>query len=524
MIENKSVSLFSNLKSDIPAGLVVFLVALPLCLGIALASGAPLSSGLLAGVIGGLLVPLVSRSPLSVCGPAAGLTAIVFAGIEDFGGVDGFIGFEGFLVAIFFAGLLQVFLGIIKLGNIAYFVPSSVIKGMMAGIGLILILKQLPHAIGYDVEAFGFDHFLTKEKSQDENTFSLLLHSLSHIEWGALIISALSLPIMVYWGKTKVGKIKWLPAALVATILGVALNQAYHLFIPELALQGGEEGHLVNVPQLIGGEGFLRMPDWSVLSKPLLVLKVALTVGVVASLESLLTVEAVDKLDPLKRKSPLNRELMAQGLGNMAAGLLGAIPMTSVVVRSSASVNAGGRTRMTTISHALFLLLSILFLVSRLNMIPLASLASILLVVGYKLANPDLWKKLGRQGMSQLAPAVVTTGAILFTDLLTGISVGIVVGLFFVFKANYQAPFTVTRKKGEALIRFNKDVSFINKAKITNTLENLENGTVVIIDGGNAQFIDHDILEELKEFEIESENNDMQVKFINIPALQTMEV
>jgi MFS superfamily sulfate permease-like transporter len=505
---DKSENLLASLKYDIPAGLVVFLVALPLCLGIALASGAPVSSGIIAGVIGGLLVPMISKSALSVSGPAAGLTTIVLLGIETLGS------FEVFLLAIFLGGLLQIGFGFLKFGNIAYFIPSSVIKGMMAGIGLILILKQFPHAVGYDVELFGFDQFIV---SKDENTFTLLLHSLYNLEWGALVISVISVLIMVFWSRTTIGKIKWLPAALIVTVGGILLNQFFNIFIPELYLSGE---HLVNIPK---GEGTqfdlgLATPDWSQIYNPD-VFKIALTIGVVASLESLLTVEAIDKIDPYKRKTPLNRELIAQGAGNCLAGLIGGIPITSVVVRSSASISAGGKNRGAAISHGIFLMLSIMFLVNYLNMIPLASLASVLLTVGYKLAAPSLLKKLISEGPTQLWPAVLTTLTILLTGLLTGILVGIVIGLFFVFKANYQSPLTIDEKDDETYIKFNKDIFFINKVVVLSALESVPRGRNVIIDGSNANFIDHDILELIKEFEIESLTNFIHVKIIDIPGL-----
>lgn len=505
---NYSENLLANFKNDIPAGLVIFLVALPLCLGIALASGTPVSSGIIAGIIGGLLVPLISKSPLSVSGPAAGLTTIVLLGMETIGS------FEGLLGAIFLAGFVQMILGVLKLGNIAYFVPSSVIKGMMAGIGFILILKQIPHAIGYDTGSFEIDEFIIS----DENTFTLLFSLLTNLKWGALIISVFSIFLIAIWNKTKLAKLKWLPSALIITLGGVFINLFFKIFIPELYLSGNS---LVYIPQ--GTNPYfsfnLVSPDWSQILNPN-VLKISLTIGIVASLESLLTVEAVDKMDPLKRKSPLNRELIAQGMANCMSGLIGGIPITSVVVRSSVNINSGGKTKMAALAHGVFLVIAILYFIDYINMIPLASLASILLTVGYKLVEPKILKKIKNEGYAQFAPAVVTTLTILFIGLLTGIVVGLLVGLFFVFKTNYHSPMTITREGDEVLISFNKDMSFIHKAIITKTLENLEPGVSVTVDGSKTQFIDYDVMEELREFQIESKNSFVKVKYINIEGLE----
>ena len=499
------LDIIANLKYDFPAGLVVFLVALPLCLGIALASGAPFSSGLMAGVIGGLFIPLISRASLSVSGPAAGLTTIVLMGIESLGS------FEAFLVAVFLSGFIQIILGFIKAGYIAYFFPSSVIKGMLAGIGFILILKQFPHAIGYDIEIFGKDTFMV---DGGENSFTLFLTSLMHIEWGAFAIAAISITIMIIWPKTRLGKIRLLPSALVVTLLSVFINEAFKLWLPGLLLDGK---HLVNIPA--SGEFLegLTGPDWSVITD-LSVLKIAFTIGIIASLETLLTIEAVDKLDHFKRKTPLNRELIAQGLGNSIAGLIGALPITSVIVRSSAGINSGGRTRIMAIIHGILLFFAVYFLANYLNMIPLAGLASILLVVGYKLADPKILKNIYKQGPDQWIPTVVTTLAILFSDLLIGISIGMIVGLVFVIKGNFHSPFTITRKGNQVSIIFNRDISFLNKAVLINTLENTENWSKVIIDGSKARFIDHDIAELLREFETEAQHKNIEVEYKNISS------
>lgn len=495
----------SNIKYDLPAGLVVFLVALPLCLGIALASGAPFSSGLMAGIIGGLLIPMISRAPLSVSGPAAGLTTVVLLGIESLGS------FEGFLVAVFLSGFIQIALGFVKAGYVAYFFPSSVIKGMLAGIGFILILKQFPHAIGYDIESFGTDTF---NVSTGENTFTLFLHALRNVEWGAFVISTISLVILIFWSRTKMGQVRWLPAALLVTVLSALINHGFQIWLPDLALTST---HLVSIPAAGEFLSGLTGPDWSVITNPT-VWKIALTIGVVASLETLLTIEAVDKLDHFKRKTPLNRELIAQGIGNSVSGLIGGLPITSVIVRSSAGINSGGRTKMMAIIHGFLLFFAVYYLPDYLNMVPLAGLASILLVVGYKLADPRILKDIYQEGAQQWIPTIVTTGAILFSDLLIGISVGIVVGLIFVIKANFHSPFTITKQEGIVWVVFNRDISFLNKAALVTSLEKIENWSKVVIDGEKARFIDHDIAELLREFETEAEIKNITVEFKNISS------
>ncbi|MGL1887643.1 MAG: SulP family inorganic anion transporter [Reichenbachiella sp.] len=495
----------ANMKYDLPAGLVVFLVALPLCLGIALASGAPFSAGLMAGVIGGLLIPLISKAQLSVSGPAAGLTTVVLLGIESLGS------FEALLVAVFLSGFIQIALGFVKAGYIAYFFPSSVIKGMLAGIGFILILKQLPHAVGYDSELFGAVGF---DSADGGNTFTHFIYSLEHIEWGALIISSVSLIIMILWAKTKLSKIKWLPAALIVTLLSILINHGFQLWFPEFALDGK---HLVNIP---GSAEFFanhKGPDWSAITNSA-VLKIALTIGVIASLETLLTIEAVDKLDPFKRKTDLNRELIAQGVANSTSGLLGGLPITSVIVRSSAAIASGGRTKMIAIFHGILLFVAVAFLPELLSKIPLSALASILLIVGYKLADPKILKDIYKAGHAQWIPTVVTTVAILLSDLLIGIGIGIIVGMYFVLKTNFHSPFTVAKKNDNIKITFNRDISFLNKTVLITILERVKSWSNVIIDGKKARFIDHDIIELLQEYKTEAKLKNIKVKFENISS------
>lgn len=504
------LSIWRNLKYDAPAGLVVFLVAIPLCLGIALASKgeivqAPLFSGILAGIIGGLVIPFISRSPLSVSGPAAGLIAIVITGMDGAGS------FEAFLVAVFLGGLFQIGLGLLKAGTVAYFFPSAVIKGMLAAIGLILIRKQLPHAFGVDSEAVDLNFHIL-------DTIPVLREIVveGHFETGAILISIVGLAILLLWERPFFKKLFWLPGALVTVILGVVINQLYHGVSPDLALLGGAGGHLVSLPDAVVNDGIsgffseLRFPDFSVLSDPNIYLA-GITIGLVASVESLLSVEAVDKLDPHKRSSPLNRELLAQGVGNTIAGLIGALPVTTVIVRSSANVNSGGRTRMSAIIHGALLLVATITLASVLNMIPLASLAVILLLVGYKLARPSLWRQMYARGMNQFLPFVITIVAVLVTDLLKGIAIGTLVGIFFTIRSNFKTAISSKETNGEYLIDFKKDVSFLNKAIISQTLNKVQPGEKVIIDGTKAQFIDRDIKEIIQEFSIHAAESGIEL-------------
>ncbi|MEW5847321.1 MAG: SulP family inorganic anion transporter [Myxococcota bacterium] len=479
----------ANIKYDLPAGLVVFLVALPLCLGIALASNAPLFSGVIAGIVGGLVVPFISGSPLSVSGPAAGLAAIVSMGIAQVGG------FPQFLAAVLLGGVIQILLGAFRLGAVAYFIPSSVIKGMLTAIGLLLIFKQLPHAIGYDVDNFASVKF----KAADGNTFSVLLDSVKTMEWGAFLISAVSLVILAGWEHTPLKKISFLPSALVAVVVGSLINEGLVSSGSALALGST---HLVDLPPMDGVGGFvaqLQMPQWSAFTNPQ-VWVMGLTLGIVASLETLLSIEAVDKLDPFHRKSPLNRELLAQGAANATSGLIGGLPITAVIVRSSANVNAGARTQASAIFHGVFLFLAVVFAGSLLVHIPLACLASILLMTGYKLAKPAMFRAMFQLGWGQFIPFMATIVAIVFTDLLRGIGVGLVVGLAFVIRANIRDAFTVKKHGSSYLILLRKDVFFYNKAVLIQALERIPSGASVIVDGGSTEFIDMDIYEAVLAF------------------------
>ncbi len=482
-------SLLNNLGKDFPASIVVFLVALPLCLGIALASGAPLFAGLLTGIIGGLVTASISGSQLSVSGPAAGLTVIVAAAIISLGN------YQTFLLAVLLAGVLQLLLSFLKAGTIASYFPSAVIEGMLAAIGIILILKQLPHAVGYDADYEGSVSF----QGNQENTFSTLMHSVRAISIGPAIISMSSLIILVLWPRVK--KLRHIPGPLVVVALGVFLNKVFSG--TSFSVQ---DDQLVRIP-IVNGLSDLAshivMPDFSHITDPQ-VWTVALTIAIVASLESLLSLEAVDKIDPLRRVSPTNRELLAQGTGNIVSGLLGGLPMTAVIVRSSANANAGARSRASAIMHGCWLFLSLLFIPGIINTIPLSSLAAILLFTGYKLARLSLFKKMYREGWNQFVPFIVTITAVVLIDLLRGVAIGMVIGIFYILRNNMRNPYCYTISKNGAKkqihIQLAEEVSFLNKAAISRTLNQLPQGVNVIIDGSNSRYIDHDVLEIINNF------------------------
>jgi MFS superfamily sulfate permease-like transporter len=498
-------------KEDIPAGLVVFLVALPLCLGIALASGAPLFSGIIGGIVGGMVVSWASGSQLSVSGPAAGLTVIVLAAIDKLGG------FGTFSLAVVIAGVFQLALGFLKAGIIGAYFPAAVIKGMLAAIGLILIMKQIPHAVGYDADFEGDESF---EQADAHTTFSELSYSMDAITPGAVVISVVAIVIMLLW-ETRLFKsnrlLSLLPGPLVAVMWGLGFNTLTQASYPALAV---EPEHLVNLPDINGPMEFLThlsLPDFSQLLNPQ-VYVIAATLAIVASLETLLSLEAVDKIDPLKRVAPTNRELKAQGLGNLLSGLAGGLPITSVIVRSSANVTAGGRTKLACFVHGLLLLLSVMFFGSLINQIPLSCLAAVLILTGYKLAKPAHFLEMYRRGFNQFAPFVITIAAILMTDLLKGMAIGIGIGLFFVIRANFHAAISLTQDGSHYLLRLQKDVSFLNKALLRDLLQRIDENSYVIVDGTRAQFVDDDILETLFDFIASSEDNNIKVELKNLNA------
>ena len=487
----------SSLKYDFPSGLVVFLVALPLCLGIALASGAPLFSGLIAGIIGGIVVGSLSGSAISVSGPAAGLTVIVFTAIADLGS------FEAFLLAVAIAGVLQLIFGYIKAGIVSHYFPSSVIKGMLAAIGLILIMKQIPHALGYDADYEGDLSFFQPD---GETTFTELLKAFDFFEPGAIIIFLISMIILLVWENSKIKNIsfmKFIPGSLVAVIVGIVVNQFFKGSYPEMYLSGN---HVVSLPVPKNAGDFIgqfNLPDFSAISNKQVYIT-AITLAIVASLETLLSIEASDKLDPYKRITSTNRELKAQGVANIVSGLIGGLPMTSVIVRSSANAASGARTKLSAIVHGLLLLTSVMLIPNILNLIPLSALAALLILIGYKLAKISLFKSMYNLGFDQFIPFTVTILAILFTDLLIGIGIGMNVGIFFILRNNYRNAYHYTSEingDGEKIaIKLSEEVTFLNKGKMLITLREIPDNSEVIIDGSQSKFISYDVLDVIDNF------------------------
>lgn len=480
-------------KNDVPASIVVFLVALPLCLGVALASKTPLFSGLIAGITGGIVVGLFSRSHLSVSGPAAGLTAIVATAMTTLPS------YQAFLVAVVLCGVLQLAFGFLKAGIVGDYVPSSVIKGMLAAIGLILILNQVPHLLGDDSQ-FEVDESIQQQGKG--NIFSNFINAFTNINTSAFIIGGSCLLLHFVWEKIVAGKdgfLKLVPAPLLVVLLGMGIQFLFTATGVSSPLEGN---HLVRIPEAGSFSEFISfftMPDWSQLTNTS-VLSTAVVLALVASLESLLSIEAVDDLDPYQRVTPTNRELKAQGVGNIVSGLFGGLPVTSVIVRSSANVNAGARTKMSTIYHGILLLLSVALIPFVLNMIPKAALAAILIYTGYKLAKPSLFKMFFKKGWNQFLPFVITIIAILVTDLLKGVVIGIVIGLAFILYSNFRSAVLLVSDGQKYLIRLRKDVSFLNKPIVKRTLEEVPENAYVLIDASRADFIDKDIIEVIEDF------------------------
>lgn len=485
--------LLKTLRADLPASIVVFLVALPLCLGVALASGAPLFSGVIAGIVGGIVVGSLSRSPLSVSGPAAGLTVIVFGAIERLPT------FETFLLAVMLAGLLQMALALTRSGVLAEFVPSSVVTGMLAAIGLILILKQVPHAIGYDGDYEGSFQFF---QSDGSNTFSAILAAVrEHLSAGAVLIAAVSLAFLFWWdgARPKEGPLRFVPGPLVVVLIGVGGNALLGVIAPSWQLG---VSHLVQVPVATSvGEfaSFFATPDFSQIGNGA-VWVVACTLAIVASLESLLSVKAVDELDPQRRTTPKNRELFAQGGGNLVSGLIGGLPVTSVIVRSSANVDSGAQSKLSTILHGAFLLLSVALIPLLLNLIPLAALAAVLIATGYKLTKPRLFTERYKQGWTQFVPFVVTIAAILFTDLLVGIGIGLAVGFVFVIARNFRTAITFACDGEDCLLRARRNLYFIHKYELQNELRRVPDNARLLIDLSSTSYVDLDNIDVINAF------------------------
>jgi len=495
-------------KYDFSAAIVVFLIALPLCLGIALASGAPLFSGIISGIIGGIVVGALSGSPLSVSGPAAGLTTIVLAAILD-------LGYETFLVAVILSGLIQILLGFLRAGSVGHFFPAAVLKGMLAAIGVILILKQIPHAVGYDVDFEGDQSFFQVD---GKNTLSELLEAWDYLTPGAIVVSAVSIFILIGWNHASLQRFKFfkiIPSAVAAVLAGILLNTLFIQSAPDLVIT---EKHLVSVPVLSEATSilsFFTFPDFSQFGNPK-VYFTALTLAAVASLETLLNIEACDKVDPFRRITPLNRELKAQGVANALSGFIGGLPVTSVVVRGSANIQAGARTKASTITHGFMLLLSVLLIPHLLQLIPLAALAGILIVTGFKLTKPHIYKEMYKKGWSQFLPFVITVIAIVFTNLLMGVFIGILVAIFFILKTNFKESIIMVNEGSNYLLRLTKDVSFLNKATLRTAFHKIPSHSTVVIDGTQSNFIDNDIKDTIEDFIETSRGKNIQVELKHI--------
>jgi SulP family sulfate permease len=495
-------ALFSHLKQDVPASIVVFFVAVPLCLGIALGSGAPLFSGIIAGIIGGIVVGLASGSPLGVSGPAAGLAVIVLSAIATLGS------WETFLLAVVIMGLIQLIAGFLKLGFVAYYFPSSVIKGMLTGIGLLIILKQLPHALGYDKDFEGDEQFVQMD---GENTFSALVSTMQSISPGVILITAVSLFILLLWDLVLVKKSKifgMLNGPLVAVIVGIILHYLYVGGILPFSLKPDQ---IVSLPVASNiGEFFgqFTFPDFSQLMNPE-VYTIAFVMAVVASLETLLCVEATDKLDPEKRVTPTNRELKAQGLGNIISGLIGGLPLTQVIVRSSTNITFGAKSKMSAILHGVYLLISAITIARLLNMIPLATLATILIIVGYKLAKPSLFKQMYNQGREHFIPFLATIIGILLSDLLTGIGIGMAFAIFYLLLNNYRNAYDmrdVSNSPHDQHIVLVEEVSFLNKGGILKKLNEIPDNSKVLIDASRSKFIHRDVIEIIQDYQVHAQS------------------
>jgi len=492
-------------KRDLPAGLVVFLVALPLCLGIALASGAPLFSGIISGIIGGTVVAMISGSPLGVSGPAAGLAVIVYTAIGKLGS------YETFLLAVVLAGIFQIILGYVKAGIIAYYFPSAVIRGMLSAIGVLIIIKQIPHAFGYDTDP-------EASLAEMHEQFSYLEHGISLITPGSAVITLISLLILILWELPfiKVWRYsKIIQGPLIVVVLGIILNLIFNSVAPALEIPSEQMVALPIAKNFNAFIGQFTLPDFSQLTNSEVYIT-GLTIAIVASLETLLCVEATDKLDPYKRTTPVNQELKAQGIGNMVSGLIGGIPITQVIVRSSANILSGGRTKLAAIIHGFTILITVIFIPGILNMIPLASLAAILIVVGYKLAKVEIFKSQYKAGLDQFIPFIVTVLAVVFTDLLNGIGIGMTVSVFYILKNNFKTPYFFHKKVEDQfhniVIQLSEHVSFLNKASVLVTLDELPRGSKVLIDVSKSVYIDPDVIEVINNFKTKAHHKNIHLE------------
>ncbi|KQM44731.1 SulP family inorganic anion transporter [Chryseobacterium sp. Leaf201] len=504
----KKTSLIGGIKENFPSGLVVFLVALPLCLGIALASGAPPLSGIIAGVIGGIVVGSLSNSNISVSGPAAGLTAIVLTAITDLGA------FDIFLCAGIIAGALQLILGFIKAGSISNYFPNNVIEGMLAAIGIIIILKQIPHALGFDKDYEGHESIFDNGLN-----FGYFTELSGAIHPGAVVVTLVSVAILIAWDRIYVlRRMKMLPGALVAVAAGIALNQIFRMTGSSLAIQ---PQHLVSLPvpkSLDDFKNLITLPNINGFTNPKVWIAGA-TIAIVASIETLLCIEASDRLDQQRRITDTNLELKAQGIGNLISSFIGGLPMTSVVVRSSANANAGATSKMSAIIHGVLLLICVLSIPVILNLIPLATLAAVLILVGYKLAKPATFRHFWHLGKFQFIPFVATVAAVVATDLLKGVGIGLAISVFYILQGNMKRAYYLSREKlstaGGIVIKLAEEVSFLNKAAIKKTLKNIKPNSTVTIDARGTSYIATDVLEMIQDFaNIRAKEEDINVELL----------
>ena len=502
-------------KHDLPAGLSVFLVALPLCLGIAMASGAPLYAGILSGIIGGLMVSLLSGSQLAVSGPAAGLTSLVAASIISLGD------YKLFLLAVMIAGLFQLLLGLLKLGAIANYFPSSVIKGMLAAIGIILVSKQIPLALGYDKPDFWTSGFIKLFTA--DNFLGNLQKFNHHITRGAILITAISLLVLIILQQPFAKKLKVIPAPLLVVVIGIITNIVFTNVASDFSLK---QTQLVTISSNIFES--ISFPDFSKIFSTSEIWKNGILIGLLATLETLLCIEAVDKLDKRNRITPVNRELIAQGIGNMTCGLLGAIPITAVVVRGAANVDAGGRTKLSAFTHGLFLLLAVMLVPFLLNKIPYASLAAILLITGYNLTKPKLYRNMWSLGSKQFIPFMITVVTILSTDLLLGVGIGLLISVYYIVQSNFKIEYKITQTRQLGIetlyIKLNHNVTFLNKVKLRKILDEVPEYSILTIDGSESRLIDYDILEIISEFQIKAQNRHIELHLINIEKVSVTAV
>ena len=508
--------MFKYLKNDLPASIVVFFVALPLCLGIALASGAPLFSGLIAGIIGGIVVGSLSGSNIGVSGPAAGLAAIVLTAIGALGG------YQNFLVAVVIGGAIQLLLGFLRAGIIGYYFPSSVIRGMLTGIGIIIILKQIPHFFGMDEDPQGDFAFL---QIDGENTLTELLKAINalisgNVSMGATIIAIVAMAILLLWSNvlSNKGKIfQLVQGPLVAVVVGIV----FYIVTKDGAL-GITDNHLVSVPVPGDFDSFLgqfTFPNFSAITR-MDVWITGFTIAIVASLETLLCVEATDKLDPHKNVTPTNRELLAQGTGNIISGCIGGLPITQVIVRSSANIQSGGRTKLSAIIHGFFLLISVILIPKLLNMIPLSVLAAVLFIVGFKLAKPSTFRKMFSLGWKQWIPFIVTVLGIVFIDLLWGIGVGLAVGITVILIKSFQNSHFLHKEgedvdDGKIKMTLAEEVTFFNKGAILKELDNLPPDSFLELDVSKTRYLDNDIIEILEDFAFKAKERNIDIKLVS---------